>query len=671
LIRSFRLTFTAGAVGERVITIRDTTDAADRPGNISQPLSFTIFVVPALDTTTSLTLAGAGANGYTIGNDLADQPVNTLFTGGTNAPIVYTVEGSGRLYIRETYTGGAPRSTSRAAQTLSTSSDANVYLDMNGSSNKVTAYVRDRNAAETGRTVAFIFNYASIEIISGDNQTGVPNARLLNALGVRVEDSRGRPVPGLPVLFTPASGATLKPVIGTDVYLTNPPTTNTWATAFAATVQIRQATATVPEAIAADTAALVPTDRSGEAQVYLEVGAAGTKTVLVSAGGAMKTFFATSAETTDIPTLEVLSGDNQRSESNGKVTDPLIVRVLTSANQPFPAQLVTFTTTKGYLTTLAAYQDSTSTPATVNGPATQVTARTDLRGRAAVSYDLVNHEGAADVIAEISSSTVPVYQRRVTFNINGTGSTTTNQQQQQQQQQQQEFDAPPDDLIIDDGNNQSGEPGATLSQPFVVQLLDTEGDPLDDIEVTFTVLSGGGSLSDSTDTTDSSGRAETRLTLGSSGTHTVRASVDFAGVSSVTFTATASAPAPVANRLEIEEGDNQSGELNRLLPSPLIVQLLDQDGDPIQGLTIAFEVTEGRGRLSPRTARTDNQGFAEVNFTPSSIGNIEVEASVRGIDTISPVTFTISGGEPPDAITVVSGNNQRGSPGARLANPFV
>ena len=53
--------------------------------------------------------------------------------------IVYMVEGSGRLYIRETYTTGdaaiygTPMSRSSATQTLSTSRAANVYLDMNGS----------------------------------------------------------------------------------------------------------------------------------------------------------------------------------------------------------------------------------------------------------------------------------------------------------------------------------------------------------------------------------------------------------------------------------------------------------------------------------------------------------------------------------------------------------
>ena len=66
------------------------------------------------------------------------------------------------------------------------------------------------------------------------------------------------------------------------------------------------------------------------------------------------------------------------------------------------------------------------------------------------------------------------------------------------------------------GDNQTGETGEALSNPFVVQFLDTSNNPINDVTVSFSIVSGGGSLSDSSDTTDSSGRAETTLTLGSS-----------------------------------------------------------------------------------------------------------------------------------------------------------
>ena len=72
-------------------------------------------------------------------------------------------------------------------------------------------------------------------------------------------------------------GATLQHVIGTDVYLTDPPTTNTWAENFGTAVEPFTATATVPASIALNAAASVPTDSKGEAEVYLELGVIGTK----------------------------------------------------------------------------------------------------------------------------------------------------------------------------------------------------------------------------------------------------------------------------------------------------------------------------------------------------------------------------------------------------------
>ena len=276
LSSTIRLTYYTNTAGKYAITIMDTTPESDRPGTEAPPLRFTIFVVPSYDGTTDLSLEGAGDDGYETRNDNADPSINILFGGNgaafggsDNVPLVYSVEGSGRLYVKETYSGGSPTSQSRPTQTLPTSSQANVYLDMNGSSNKVTAYVRDRNAAETGKTIIFIFNYAAIEIISGDNKTGVPNSRLIDPLVIRVKDAKGRALSGLAVSFTPASGATLQPILGTNVYLTD---TNTWADMFATIARTRQATSTVPPAIGADTAAWVPTDRSGEAAVYLELG---------------------------------------------------------------------------------------------------------------------------------------------------------------------------------------------------------------------------------------------------------------------------------------------------------------------------------------------------------------------------------------------------------------
>ena len=227
----------------------------------------------------------------------------------------------------------------------------------------------------------------------------------------------------------------------------------------------------------------------------------------------------------------------------------------------------------------------------------------------------------------------------------------------------------PTDLAAVSGSGQSGTPGTTLSSPFVVRFEDDEGDPIPGAVITFTVETGGGSVSSSTATTDADGEAETTLTLGSVGMrNTVRASVnatDYPGVGSAVFTADASL-GPEA--IVIAGGDDQTGLANRRLDEDLSVQVVDREDNGIGGVLVRFRITEGRGRLSRNSARTDPDGYAEVGFTPTADGEIVVEAYATGL---SSAFFTVFTGEPPSDIVKVSGDNQSGLPGTRLANPFV
>ena len=212
-------------------------------------------------------------------------------------------------------------------------------------------------------------------------------------------------------------------------------------------------------------------------------------------------------------------------------------------------------------------------------------------------------------------------------------------------------------------------PGTTLSSPFVVRFRDDDGDPISGAQVTFTVETGGGSLSSSTDTTDSDGEAETTLTLGSVGMrNTVRARVDstqYPGVSSAVFTADASL-GPEA--IIIAGGDDQTGQVNRRLDEDLSVQVVDREDNGISGVLVRFRITEGRGRLSRNSDRTDPDGYAEISFTPTADGEIVVEAYATGL---SSAFFHRFHREPPSDIVKVSGDNQSGQPGSRVANPFV
>ena len=97
----------------------------------------------------------------------------------------------------------------------------------------------------------------------------------------------------------------------------------------------------------------------------------------------------------------------------------------------------------------------------------------------------------------------------------------------------------PTALTLISGDNQTGLAGDPLIEPFVVEVRDQYGDPMEGIAVSFAVTAGGGSLSDTSVDTDANGIAQSSLTLGiDAGTNTGEARV--AGIDSVVmFTAVA------------------------------------------------------------------------------------------------------------------------------------
>ena len=124
-----------------------------------------------------------------------------------------------------------------------------------------------------------------------------------------------------------------------------------------------------------------------------------------------------------------------------------------------------------------------------------------------------------------------------------------------------------------------------------------------------------------------------------------------------------------AEELDDYDGNNQMGSLNSPLAEPLVVEVLDANDNPVEDARVRFSTTIGSGRFSPRTPRTDEDGFAETTFTPTSAGRIRISASVAGVD--DRAAFTVQAGDPADALEKVSGDNQSGTPGNALANPFV
>ena len=101
---------------------------------------------------------------------------------------------------------------------------------------------------------------------------------------------------------------------------------------------------------------------------------------------------------------------------------------------------------------------------------------------------------------------------------------------------------PPTQVAKFSGDLQQGSFNTPLPLPYSVEVTDAKGRDVPGVLVTWSIVTGGGSLSANQDTTDQSGIASTVHTLGTASTYVVRATVF--GLPSVTFSATATLRAP-------------------------------------------------------------------------------------------------------------------------------
>ena len=137
------------------------------------------------------------------------------------------------------------------------------------------------------------------------------------------------------------------------------------------------------------------------------------------------------------------------------------------------------------------------------------------------------------------------------------------------------------------------------------------------------------------------GRAASTLTLGSEpGGHTVVARV--AERKPVIFSATGPGIPAALSRIA---GDEQQGPAGAALTDTIVVEVTDQNGNPLAGARVAFAVTGG-GMLSVPTATTRPDGRAATALTlGEEVGIYTVVATVADLE---PVTFTATAKAPLD-----------------------
>ncbi len=185
-------------------------------------------------------------------------------------------------------------------------------------------------------------------------------------------------------------------------------------------------------------------------------------------------------------------------------------------------------------------------------------------------------------------------------------------------------------ITLVSGQDQSGAVGSTLASPLVVQVNDAFGNPVEGINVTWTV-DGGGSVSAGTTTTGSDGTTSVERTLGgTAGPQRTFAAVEGLAGSPVTFSHTATAGS--ASGVVIVSGDDQTGAIGSLLPQPLIVEVHDAGGNAVPSVAVTWVIGAGGGSVAPTTSTTDASGRAGTTWMlGATLGANTVSAVVSGI----------------------------------------
>ncbi len=154
--------------------------------------------------------------------------------------------------------------------------------------------------------------------------------------------------------------------------------------------------------------------------------------------------------------------------------------------------------------------------------------------------------------------------------------------------------------------------------------------------------------------TNSSGKAHAIVKLGNT-PGSVRIKASSPNFSNYAVFTAAILSDKVPSVLTIFSGDNQYGYPSVALPSPLVVEVRDQENVLLSNISVKFEITQGVGASlgNSQPVRTNSQGQASTTLTlGADYGIYLVQASCPGYS-ITPVTFQANAS---NAILSISGN---------------
>ena len=192
------------------------------------------------------------------------------------------------------------------------------------------------------------------------------------------------------------------------------------------------------------------------------------------------------------------------------------------------------------------------------------------------------------------------------------------------------------ELNVDDGNQQVGSLNSRLAEPLVVEVVDANDNPVENAEsgsVQRSAAGGSRRARHARMKTASLRRPSHRPPLDASG---------FRQVSRVSMTGRRSSFRAESQQMRWKKSQatTRAGPQATHLRTPFVVEVQDEDGEPLTGHSVTFSVTAGGGSLSETSATADEDGRAETTLTLGSERGVNsVRASVAGAD---PVIFNTS-----------------------------
>jgi adhesin/invasin len=315
--------------------------------------------------------------------------------------------------------------------------------------------------------------------------------------------------------------------------------------------------------------------------------------------------------------IAAVSGNEQNAAVNSALADSLVVKVSDGSNNPVSGITVQWTAVGG-------------------GSVSPETVVTGTDGRAATARVLGPTSGqqSAQAAADgLAGSPVTFVHTALASN--------------------------PTTLTIVSGSGQTAPAGFEVADDLVVKVTDTDGNGVGGVAVTWLAAAGSGNANPQNSSTDPTGFAHSRWTLGAvAGPDSLTAVVS--GITPVRFGATASADVPT--KIALQSGNNQSAVGGQDLPNPLAVKVTDANDNPVENVSVTWNPSVG-GTVSSPTSATNAQGIAQITRTLGlAPGTYTTTADVPGL-TGTPITFTSTATVGPAAKIVVTTE-----PGATAVN---